>query len=297
MLLLSICEDFGEITDFEQLGKTLKKFRETANITLEQIQKETKIRSKYLSVIEKGDFSKIPGGEVYAKGFLRNYCKSVGIDYDLVLTTYKNIKTKNKNIENDECNKDMRKQTGHKIKKEKDVGFKLKTPEHRKFLKYIAVAVLLVILIAVFLRFNKNTDYTDTNPEQPPNISEEHNQQAQAEEDVESVENGFQSQQEERSYVKLIEERESDTVYEVVGKDIDLEFKVISDRCWISVKSDNSQDYEGTLVKGESRKFRANEVLYIRIGNPKVVSIVVNEEDIGVPGGDKPRNFTFQRRI
>jgi cytoskeleton protein RodZ len=53
----------------KELGEFLKKTREEKGISLKDIQDRTKIRSRYLEAIEKGEFQIVPG-EVYLRGFL-----------------------------------------------------------------------------------------------------------------------------------------------------------------------------------------------------------------------------------
>ena len=89
----------GKLTDIKnskELGEYLRSSRENAKISLEQVQKQTKIRIKYLKAIENGDFSVMPGGEVYIKGFLKNYADSIGLDSDNILEHYNNIRGEHK---------------------------------------------------------------------------------------------------------------------------------------------------------------------------------------------------------
>jgi cytoskeletal protein RodZ len=46
-----------------------------------RVERDTKIRAKYLGALEDGDFSDLPG-DVYARGFLRNYATYLGLDAD-----------------------------------------------------------------------------------------------------------------------------------------------------------------------------------------------------------------------
>ncbi|MCG0276815.1 MAG: helix-turn-helix domain-containing protein, partial [Thermosediminibacteraceae bacterium] len=65
--------NLADVRNPKELGEYLKYTRLSKNISLEEINKETKIRVKYLVAIEEGNFESIPGGEVYIKGFLKNY--------------------------------------------------------------------------------------------------------------------------------------------------------------------------------------------------------------------------------
>ncbi|HPQ03504.1 MAG TPA: helix-turn-helix domain-containing protein, partial [Bacillota bacterium] len=62
-----------------EIGVLLREAREASGMSLEEVSEATKIRSKYLEAIEQGDFAVIPG-EVYLKGFMRNYADCVGLD-------------------------------------------------------------------------------------------------------------------------------------------------------------------------------------------------------------------------
>ena len=57
----------------------LREAREARGMSLADVSEITKIRSKYLEAIERGEFAAIPG-EVYLKGFIRNYADCVGLD-------------------------------------------------------------------------------------------------------------------------------------------------------------------------------------------------------------------------
>lgn len=61
------------------VGERLRTERERQNLSLRDIEKGTSIRAHYLEAIENGDFKALPG-EVYAKGFVRNYATFLQMD-------------------------------------------------------------------------------------------------------------------------------------------------------------------------------------------------------------------------
>ena len=71
----------------KELGAILKAAREKKGVSLEDIQMITKIRLKHLEALEAGDFAQLPG-EVYVKGFLANFAKTVGLDGDEIIKKY-----------------------------------------------------------------------------------------------------------------------------------------------------------------------------------------------------------------
>jgi hypothetical protein len=60
-------------------GFLLRRAREKAKLTIEQVSAETRIGHRHLALIEQGDFDGLPG-RTYAIGFSRSYAKAVGLD-------------------------------------------------------------------------------------------------------------------------------------------------------------------------------------------------------------------------
>ena len=63
------------------VGEKLREAREIRGVDLFRVERDTKIRTKFLSALENGDFADLPG-DVYARGFLRNYATYLGKDAD-----------------------------------------------------------------------------------------------------------------------------------------------------------------------------------------------------------------------
>ncbi len=62
----------------KKLPDLLKEKRVEKKLSLEDIEKATKIKKKYLEAIEEGKFHNLPS-ESYARGFVRNYALYLGI--------------------------------------------------------------------------------------------------------------------------------------------------------------------------------------------------------------------------
>src|SRR5664279_5269718 len=63
------------------VGDRLREAREDKGVDLFRVERDTKIRHKFLAALEDGDFADLPG-DVYARGFLRNYASYLGLDAD-----------------------------------------------------------------------------------------------------------------------------------------------------------------------------------------------------------------------
>src|SRR5512139_557489 len=69
------------------LGSYLRTVREARNIDLREAAQQTRISINYLKAIEEEDFSKLPG-EVFVKGFLKNYARFLQLPEDEVVRRY-----------------------------------------------------------------------------------------------------------------------------------------------------------------------------------------------------------------
>lgn len=70
-----------------ELGQVLKEAREQKNMSLDDLQKETKIQKRYLKAIEDGDYSQLPG-EFYTRAFIKSYAETVDLDFKSLSEEY-----------------------------------------------------------------------------------------------------------------------------------------------------------------------------------------------------------------
>ena len=63
-----------------------KEIRESRNITIKDIVKNTKIQEQYIHAIERGNFHELPS--VYTRLFLKSYCKIIDLDEHKILNQY-----------------------------------------------------------------------------------------------------------------------------------------------------------------------------------------------------------------
>lgn len=70
-----------------EFGLWLRREREVREVTLEEISDVTKISKTYLKALEEERFDVLPA-PVFAKGFLREYARYVGLDPDEVVNSY-----------------------------------------------------------------------------------------------------------------------------------------------------------------------------------------------------------------
>jgi cytoskeletal protein RodZ len=74
-----------------------------------------------------------------------------------------------------------------------------------------------------------------------------------------------------------------------------IEVEVIASEadCWVQSSSDGGAPVAQTLSLGDSVTFTADDELFVRLGYPAGVELVVNGRNIGSPEGVDPVNLTF----
>jgi cytoskeletal protein RodZ len=70
------------------LGQTLRAAREAKRWDLARAERETRIRTRYLVALERGDYRDLPD-PVYTRGFVRNYALALGLEPERCLSLYR----------------------------------------------------------------------------------------------------------------------------------------------------------------------------------------------------------------
>jgi cytoskeletal protein RodZ len=70
------------------IGELLKRRREQLNLSIDEVEKELRIRKKYLQALENNSINSLPAAS-YSKGFVRNYSRYLGLDEDKVLAIFR----------------------------------------------------------------------------------------------------------------------------------------------------------------------------------------------------------------
>jgi cytoskeletal protein RodZ len=85
---LGAAERDEALTSGPSLPDRLAAARERKGVDLMRAERDTKIRVRYLSALERGDYRELPGA-VYTKGFLRNYAIYLGLEPEDVLRQWR----------------------------------------------------------------------------------------------------------------------------------------------------------------------------------------------------------------
>jgi cytoskeletal protein RodZ len=84
----------------ESIGQILQDTRERLGLTLDEVERGTRIRTYHLKAMERGDFDSLPS-PVQARGFLHNYSEFLGLDSDQILLQFAERLQSNRKRQND----------------------------------------------------------------------------------------------------------------------------------------------------------------------------------------------------
>lgn len=245
------------------IGDLLRAERERQNLSIKDIERGTSIRSLYIEAIEKGEYKTLPG-EVYTKGFIRNYANFLKLDADAAVKQFNEERHPDHPVAESGEQQPLQAEPAPgkiptspvpELHHENDFVQRVESSHHRQTLIMGVVAVLVVLAGAYFLLGG------DDEP-QPAKTQPSVTQQA--------------SKTSANQQAQQPSEEKKATEVKVAVK--------FTGRCWVSVKADGKTLFEGTVEKGETKEWTADQRLDLTAGNAGAVTLSYNGEDQGVLG-------------
>ena len=255
-----------------KVGRILERARKDRGLSLDEAERATKIRKRYLVGLEDDDYTVLPDA-VYAQGFLKTYANFLGLD-------------------GTELSRDLK--TRRKPRRERGLSY---APPKREFERPIIypgglsgtgrqkisrsatitlIAAVLVIAALVgalyYVGLGVRASSGDETPASAP---------------VETPADGEGSEDEGGRPVSN----------EVSLQTLRVGVSVEGSPAWVRITSDSKTVFEQVARPGYSRTFEARRLIGIEAGNAGAVSIEVNGQDagpLGEPGEIVDKSFTLK---
>jgi cytoskeletal protein RodZ len=276
-----------------ELGNRLKEARLAKDMSLDDLQKVTKIQKRYLVGIEEGDYSMMPG-KFYVRAFIKQYAEAVGIEPEEIFAQYKDDIPA-------QVNDDIPEKLS-RVQSRKDLSGR--TSKLFDILPKVLIGVFIVGLIAVLYNFLGAKDQAD-NEEKPSDLTDEQTVIEESENLAENKkdesagkkeetadkdaaeENGKDQEAEEepKQEIAVVQSSGNGTVYELKNAD-KFELEVLSTgETWVNIKNGKGDSiFQGMLTADgtKSRKvdFSKETEASIVVGNSTQTEIYVNGEKI-----------------
>jgi cytoskeletal protein RodZ len=258
----------------KEIGAKLRAAREAKNISLEDIQVQTKIRRRYLEAIESGDWEVIPG-EVYRRGFVCNYAGVVGLDGEELIREYRQVK------ESEDKDTGLKSggsegEPGTAPQLSEDTALERAKPLWReRLIPLLILGGALVVILVVFGGLFKNKPAT---ADLKPVVTQKRERAVKPQKIALSQPGAARNTPQPAATL---------TVQQIYPAPL-VVYAEFSERVWLQVTIDGKVKYsnDGITFTARSPKqlWTANQQMVIRVGNSGGIRLSLNGKDLGVIG-------------
>jgi len=258
--------------------KEVKEERERRGLTISDISLTLKISKAYITAMERGDFGALPD-PVFSRGFLRTYCRFLGVDEGKILSAY------NESLEHEE------KGQMNSLKAIPSVERKI-SPLGRFLLITSGVFAILFVVVAVMhiqvkrekAKFMEKEKLESSLPVIPKSGKDE----ISAEGKESSVPGVLQGKRFAPPPVvaKKKKKRKSGLELTIVAKEL----------TWLYIVPDRGQPVDVTLYPGDELTIQGKERVRLKVGNAGGIDVSLNGkklESLGSSGEVVEKTLTL----
>ncbi|KOY79363.1 helix-turn-helix domain-containing protein [Apilactobacillus kunkeei] len=257
-----------------EIGKSLHEARVAKGMSIDDIQKITKIQKHYLEAIEQGNFAELPG-DFYVRAFIKQFADTVGVNGIELLNEHDDSLPDTQSEEYaDEVSKD-------------DVNSRVasRSREHRKdsFRKVIPtigiiVAILVVVcgIWAVVVHTNSSSQTSISSSSVSVTGSSESGSSSSKADDK-------KKEDKKSTDTKTTIKEVSATKYNVTGQKENTVTIKATGRVWSSIMADNKTLFQGSQNSGDKKDVNLpadTKSVNISLGNTQSAKILVNGTEL-----------------
>lgn len=254
------------------LGTYLRAARRRRRIGIDRAAEETRIRSDYLMRMESDEFDFL--ATTYVRGFLKSYARYLRVDPEPLLKEF-----------------DTRYGGGRveamQVASLERHGKKNMAPARPRMSSW-GVAASLAALMIIGLALIGLAQGTDEPPPVNDKVAEEEEDPSGNAEDTDTDETAEPSATPESEETQL-----------AIAEGIEVEVVAKNADCWVLASEDGiSPNPAGEVIPmGSSLTFTGEKKVFLRLGYPAGVELIVNGQNIGSPGGENPIDIRFPQDL
>jgi cytoskeletal protein RodZ len=228
----------------QTVGEILRSEREKKGLSIKDIEVGTSIRTLYIKAIEENNYKVVPG-EVYLKGFIRNYASYLGLDAQSVMEVYRQSQSPVLDEKVETTTKTEERTAQEEKTTERSDG------KHKSF-GLLAAVLLIIAAGGAFWWFTSG---------QAPSPAQE-TKPAPAAPSAPSQPQPTPVPQ---------------------NKPVMVTAKFTSN-CWTLVMADGKEVYQGTVKAGQTLSWEAEKNIVLKVGNAGAVDLTYNGQPAGKLG-------------
>ena len=243
------------------IGDLLRRERERQNLSIKDIEKATSIRALYIDAIEKGEYKTLPG-EVYAKGFVRNYANYLKLNANEIVNAFNEEMHPQEELQDaagSSSAEEARQEQSAERNREEYRGPKITSLESYPMEKsshgvrnaLMVAAAVFVVAFAALIAFGG-----DEEPSAPAPRAKTQTQQGQ---------------------------KQTEAAPKPAADSVEVKIR-FTDLCWTEVVVDGKTEFEGTAEKGKVLTLKGKDKVRITAGNAGALNYSLNGKDMGAIG-------------
>lgn len=267
------------------IGQILRTKRESLGMTLIDLEKKVRIQKKYIEMIEKNEFDRLPNPD-YTRGFIEKYAKAVNLNGEQLLKEHQNELP---------ARKLSAKEASDQIKNAQSVQNK-DTSVQKLLAWLLGIIVTLFLIWLIFSQFI----FTDKNNEwQAEDVNKSRNVKVEKKTVETPVAKGDSKKDKDSKTVdkaketpKTVEPTKltyknfdgANLAYEIETKD-QIELKIDSKvPTWVQVYDDKKKNYAYKEMKKEAMKIdKEAKSISLISGNSTAMEVYINDKKVTVP--------------
>jgi cytoskeletal protein RodZ len=273
----------------KEIGAKLRAARETKNMTLAQVQEQTKIRLRYLEALESGVWEVIPG-EVYRRGFIGIFANAVGLNGEALLREYDQAKEAQLGEPTHKGSTSASATEPVVVARPPTVVTSDVDSIKRQKVGWIPLLVILGLILAGILVAGRLTGGLSQNKavlKEPPLVGAPNGAQASM----------LKTAEPEATNGENVGHPATTIVQQLYPAPITV-YAEFNEMVWVQVRADSQVKYRdgGATFTAKSPKqlWTANQEMVIRVGNSAGLRLTLNGKELGSLGKrDQPRTITL----
>lgn len=299
----------------KELGKILREKRESLGLDLDKVHRATKIQEKYILAIEDGDES-VFSAEIYYKSFVKSYAKFLALSGEELLSMYEKRKSEKDEAAENEQTENVGKKQQHKTKSSSGGNNDLK----KLFVTVLIAGVLCAAFLYMNKHIpilDSGSDRMTALEQKKARLQQL--QELQEQREIEAAERRMQeaAAAEEKSKIdepgnKILKpfpqksntpapaaavteanqqtaasggnSASSENSSAALKSQPEKQELVIDavENVWIMVEGDGKEVFQGTMIKGTKKSWKANDEFVVKIGYTPGVAVFFNGAAIDV---------------
>lgn len=250
----------------KRIGELLAERRQAMGASLADVEGATLIRSAYIEAVEKGNYNLVPG-QIYVKLYVKSYASFLGMDpqqaaemLDKEMAVYNGFSDENGSSGNDSSS------LSKAQKKERIMQLRRQAARKRTLLTALVIVALTALVLIIFFLSGGKLGGGDAAPVAPP--SSDAGQSLPPAATVEPVN-------------QTAAEPSGTDAVATYAHNLTMNF---NDDCWIRAYADGEKVREGIFRNGDSVELKAEQGIWVRMGNAGGAGLIYNGKDLGSPG-------------